>query len=186
MIQCFCRHVFIKNHHHLLTPLSTVINQKRSESLERPGLSRAHSLRMHGISCGEEGLKRVCSAPQLGDQDKGSLLKRKLSVSDTEPCVVDSGNSKHKKQGQWPILLFKSLLLLISHQKLKAYNSSNGAYSLIAHFNIDGLGRHSPTLCCVYPTLILIQILNKNKQQTTNIMTYLVTYLCQGCLENEL
>ncbi|XP_038569340.1 LON peptidase N-terminal domain and ring finger 1, like [Micropterus salmoides] len=80
-------------HHHL------DYQEKRSESLERPGLSRAHSLRMHGISCGEEGLKRVCSAPQLGDQDKGSLLKRKLSVSDTEPCVVDNGNSKHKKQG---------------------------------------------------------------------------------------
>ncbi|XP_022614288.1 LON peptidase N-terminal domain and RING finger protein 1 [Seriola dumerili] len=80
-------------HHHLDN------QEKRWESLERPGLSRAHSLRMHGSSCGEEGLKRVCSAPQLGDQDKGSLLKRKLSVSDTEPCVVDSGSSKHKKQG---------------------------------------------------------------------------------------
>ncbi|XP_051239617.1 LON peptidase N-terminal domain and ring finger 1, like [Dicentrarchus labrax] len=80
-------------HHHLDN------QEKRWESLERPGLSRAHSLRMHGSSCGEEGLKRVCSAPQLGDQDKGSLLKRKLSVSDTESCVVDSGSSKHKKQG---------------------------------------------------------------------------------------
>ncbi|KAM9363161.1 LON peptidase N-terminal domain and RING finger protein 1 [Symphorus nematophorus] len=80
-------------HHHLDN------QEKRWESLERPGLSRAHSLRMHGSSCGEEGLKRVCSAPQLGDQEKGSLLKRKLSVSDTEPCVVDSGSSKHKKQG---------------------------------------------------------------------------------------
>uniref|UniRef100_A0A3B4Z524 LON peptidase N-terminal domain and RING finger protein 1-like n=1 Tax=Stegastes partitus TaxID=144197 RepID=A0A3B4Z524_9TELE len=74
-------------------------HQKRWESLERPGLSRALSLRVHGSSCGEEGLKRVCSAPQLGDQEKGSLLKRKLSVSDTEPCVVSSGSSKHKKQG---------------------------------------------------------------------------------------
>ncbi|XP_073322972.1 LON peptidase N-terminal domain and RING finger protein 1 [Pagrus major] len=73
--------------------------ERRWESLERPCLSRAHSLRMQGSSCGEEGLKRVCSAPQLGDQDKGSLLKRKLSVSDTEPCVVYSGSSKHKKQG---------------------------------------------------------------------------------------
>lgn len=73
--------------------------QKRWESLERSGLSRAHSLRVRGLSGGEEGLKRVCSAPQLGDQEKGSLLKRKLSVSDTEPYVVDSGSSKHKKQG---------------------------------------------------------------------------------------
>lgn len=78
-------------HHHLDN------QEKRWESLERPGLSRAHSLRMHVSNCGEEGLKRVCSAPQLGDQEKGSLLKRKLSVSDTETCVVD--NSKHKKQG---------------------------------------------------------------------------------------
>uniref|UniRef100_A0A8C9Z0C6 LON peptidase N-terminal domain and ring finger 1 n=1 Tax=Sander lucioperca TaxID=283035 RepID=A0A8C9Z0C6_SANLU len=71
--------------------------------LERPGLSRAHSLRMHGSSCVEEGLKRVCSAPQLGDEDKASLLKRKLSVSDTEHCVVDNGGSKLQKQGQWPV-----------------------------------------------------------------------------------
>ncbi|KAK1885757.1 LON peptidase N-terminal domain and RING finger protein 1 [Dissostichus eleginoides] len=72
--------------------------ERRGESLERPGLSRAHSLRMYGLSCGEEGLKRVCSAPQLGDEDKGSPLKRKLSVSDTEHCVVGSGGSKSKKQ----------------------------------------------------------------------------------------
>nr|XP_020481588.1 LON peptidase N-terminal domain and RING finger protein 1 [Labrus bergylta] len=73
--------------------------EKRWESLERQGLSRAHSLRVHTSDCGEEGLKRVCSAPQLGDQEKGSLLKRKLSTSDTEPCLVASGSSKHKKQG---------------------------------------------------------------------------------------
>ncbi|XP_031158621.2 LON peptidase N-terminal domain and ring finger 1, like [Sander lucioperca] len=80
-------------HHHLDN------QEKRWESLERPGLSRAHSLRMHGSSCVEEGLKRVCSAPQLGDEDKASLLKRKLSVSDTEHCVVDNGGSKLQKQG---------------------------------------------------------------------------------------
>ncbi|XP_040002024.1 LON peptidase N-terminal domain and ring finger 1, like [Xiphias gladius] len=80
-------------HHHLDN------QEKRWESLERPGLSRAHSLRMHGSGCAEEGLKRVCSAPQLGDQEKGSLLKRKLSVSDVEPCIVACGSSKHKKQG---------------------------------------------------------------------------------------
>ncbi|XP_034754127.1 LON peptidase N-terminal domain and ring finger 1, like [Etheostoma cragini] len=80
-------------HHHLDN------QEKRWESLERPGLSRAHSLRTHGSSSVEEGLKRVCSAPQLGDEDKASLLKRKLSVSDTEHCVVDNGGSKLKKQG---------------------------------------------------------------------------------------
>lgn len=61
---------------------------------------------MHGPACGEEGLKRVCSAPQLGDQEKVSLLKRKLSVSDTEHCVVDRGSSKYKKQGQKTIYFF--------------------------------------------------------------------------------
>ncbi|XP_029907810.1 LON peptidase N-terminal domain and RING finger protein 1 isoform X2 [Myripristis murdjan] len=71
----------------------------RWESLQSPSLSRAHSLRSHSSSCGEEGLKRVCSAPQLGDQEKGTLLKRKLSVSDSEPFFVCSGGSKHKKQG---------------------------------------------------------------------------------------
>lgn len=72
----------------------------RWESLQSPSLSRAHSLRSHSSSCGEEGLKRVCSAPQLGDQEKGTLLKRKLSVSDSEPFFVCSGGSKHKKQGE--------------------------------------------------------------------------------------
>ncbi|KAG5285701.1 hypothetical protein AALO_G00006410 [Alosa alosa] len=70
----------------------------RSESLERSGLSRAHSLRTHG-GIGEEGLKRVCSAPQLGDQEKALLLKRKLSSSGAGSSVVHSGANKHKKQG---------------------------------------------------------------------------------------
>ena len=86
------------NHQHAPHPASGM--QRRWESLERGGLSRAHSLRVHGPSCGEEGLKRVCSAPQLGDQDKGSLLKRKWSVSDAEPPAVGRGSSKYKKQGQ--------------------------------------------------------------------------------------
>uniref|UniRef100_H3BYT0 LON peptidase N-terminal domain and ring finger 1 n=1 Tax=Tetraodon nigroviridis TaxID=99883 RepID=H3BYT0_TETNG len=86
------------------------MEKRRWESLERHGLSRAHSLRIHGSSCGDEGLKRVCSAPQLGDREKGSLLKRKLSVSDTEPSVVDTGNSKYKKQVHWLI----NCLFLIS------------------------------------------------------------------------
>ncbi|KAM3864958.1 LON peptidase N-terminal domain and RING finger protein 1 [Diretmus argenteus] len=69
------------------------------ECFEHPGLSRAHSLRTHSSACGEEGLKRVCSAPQLGHQEKASLLKRKLSVSDSVECTVYSGGSKLKKQG---------------------------------------------------------------------------------------
>ncbi|XP_052320415.1 LON peptidase N-terminal domain and RING finger protein 1-like isoform X2 [Oncorhynchus keta] len=75
----------------------------RSGSLERSGLSRGHSMRAHGPGLGlgslDEGLKRVCSAPQLGDQEKGVLLKRKLSASEGGPHVVYSHGSKHKKQG---------------------------------------------------------------------------------------
>ncbi|XP_036373313.1 LON peptidase N-terminal domain and RING finger protein 1-like [Megalops cyprinoides] len=76
----------------------------RSESLERPGLSRAQSLRTHGppggAAGGEEGLKRVCSAPQLGDQEKGTLLKRKLSASEAGSSLIHSQGNKHKKQGE--------------------------------------------------------------------------------------
>ncbi|XP_064860131.1 LON peptidase N-terminal domain and RING finger protein 1-like isoform X3 [Oncorhynchus nerka] len=73
----------------------------RSGSLERSGLGRAHSMRAHGPGPGgvDEGLKRVCSAPQLGDQEKGMLLKRKLTFSEGGPHVVYSHGSKHKKQG---------------------------------------------------------------------------------------
>ncbi|XP_056115646.1 LON peptidase N-terminal domain and ring finger 1, like [Rhinichthys klamathensis goyatoka] len=80
-------------------PSKTSEKPGRSESLERSGLSRAHSLRAHGIGGGvEEGLKRVSSAPQLGDPEKGTLLKRKLSVSEAGPSVAYSHGSKYKKQ----------------------------------------------------------------------------------------
>ncbi|MEQ2165374.1 hypothetical protein GOODEAATRI_016153, partial [Goodea atripinnis] len=69
--------------------LSCVTIQKRCESPERPSLSRAQSLRMHSYNTSEEGLKRVSSAPQLGNQDKGSLLKRKLSVKYVVTTVLD-------------------------------------------------------------------------------------------------
>uniref|UniRef100_W5N9E2 LON peptidase N-terminal domain and ring finger 1 n=1 Tax=Lepisosteus oculatus TaxID=7918 RepID=W5N9E2_LEPOC len=73
------------------------------EGLEKPGLSRAHSLRGQsrlGSPAGEEGLKRVSSAPQLCGQDKGALLKRKLSSSEQGPSVAVVGRNKHKKQGE--------------------------------------------------------------------------------------
>ncbi|XP_072318947.1 LON peptidase N-terminal domain and RING finger protein 1 [Eucyclogobius newberryi] len=73
--------------------------ERRWESLDRSGPSRALSPQTHGSTSADEGLKRVCSAPQLGGQEQGSQLKRKLSVSETEHCVVASGNSKHKRQG---------------------------------------------------------------------------------------
>ncbi|XP_077079512.1 LON peptidase N-terminal domain and RING finger protein 1 [Siphateles boraxobius] len=82
---------------HLLSKTSE--KPGRSESLERSGLSRAHSLRAQGIGGGvEEGLKRVSSAPQLGDPEKGALLKRKLSMSDAGSSVAYSHGSKYKKQ----------------------------------------------------------------------------------------
>lgn len=72
----------------------------RSERPERSGLSRTHSLRAHGLSGAvEEGLKRVCSAPQLSDPEKGTLLKRKLSVSEPGPGIAYSHGSKYKKHG---------------------------------------------------------------------------------------
>ncbi|XP_066499911.1 LON peptidase N-terminal domain and ring finger 1 [Hoplias malabaricus] len=72
----------------------------RSESLERSSLSRAYSLRGHTLGVAkEEGLKRVSSAPQLGDQDKGALLKRKHSGSEAGSGVVNTHSSKYKKQG---------------------------------------------------------------------------------------
>ncbi|KAJ8001058.1 hypothetical protein DPEC_G00187230 [Dallia pectoralis] len=74
-----------------------------SENVESSGLIRTHSLRGigpdRGLAVVTEGLKRVCSAPQLGDQEKGSLLKRKLVAPEGGPHVVYSHRSKHKKQG---------------------------------------------------------------------------------------
>ncbi|KAG7461845.1 hypothetical protein MATL_G00195420 [Megalops atlanticus] len=71
------------------------------ENVEHSGLSRASSLRVHGRLGGsgpEEGMKRVSSAPQLGDQDKGVMLKRKLSICEAGSSVIDNGGNKHKKQ----------------------------------------------------------------------------------------
>ncbi|KAL4640565.1 LON peptidase N-terminal domain and RING finger protein 1 [Arapaima gigas] len=93
------------------TPLSVThqaaVTPKQSEQLEEqqdngPGrctLSRTQSLRAGGPGA-EEGLKRVCSAPQLGSQDKGAFLKRKLSASEVGHSLVHSGGNKHKKQGE--------------------------------------------------------------------------------------
>ncbi|KAJ8416494.1 hypothetical protein AAFF_G00357820 [Aldrovandia affinis] len=74
----------------------------RLESTEPSCLSRAATLHASGHLGGsgtEEGLKRVSSAPQLGGQDKGVLLKRKLSFSEAGPSLTHRGGNKHKKQG---------------------------------------------------------------------------------------
>lgn len=91
--------------------------QKISESLEGKFLSRAQSIRVDSLKS-EEGLKRVFSAPQLRTQEKGSLLKRKLSLSDVENHVVDRANIKHKKQGllyyfSTSILFFFIFIILV-------------------------------------------------------------------------
>ncbi|XP_053359764.1 LON peptidase N-terminal domain and ring finger 1, like [Clarias gariepinus] len=66
------------------------------ESSEPSGLTRAQSLRAHVAGGAKgEGLKRVSSAPQLGE--KGALLKRKLSGLEAGPEVMESGDTKHKK-----------------------------------------------------------------------------------------
>lgn len=66
--------------------------------MEPSGLIRAQSLRAHTVGGARgEGLKRVSSAPQLGE--KGALLKRKLSGLEAGPEVVENGDTKHKKHG---------------------------------------------------------------------------------------
>lgn len=47
----------------------------------------------------KDGLKRVSSEPLLSSQDKGALLKRKLSLSEQDATVSEDGRNKHKKQG---------------------------------------------------------------------------------------
>ncbi|XP_035377689.1 LON peptidase N-terminal domain and ring finger 1, like isoform X1 [Electrophorus electricus] len=85
----------------VLGQTSCVQKLSRPESLERSGLNRAHSLRVYGLGGAEkEGLKRVCSAPQLGDQEKGTLLKRKLSGTEAWPGLPSCHGNKHKRQGE--------------------------------------------------------------------------------------
>lgn len=74
------------------------VPQTLEESLEPSGLIRAQSLRAHVVGGARgEGLKRVSSAPQLGEQ--GALLKRKLSRLEAGPEGVENSDSKHKKHG---------------------------------------------------------------------------------------
>nr|XP_005299199.1 LON peptidase N-terminal domain and RING finger protein 1 isoform X1 [Chrysemys picta bellii] len=47
-----------------------------------------------------DGLKRVSSEPLLSSQEKGALLKRKLSLSEQDAIVSEDGRSKHKKPGE--------------------------------------------------------------------------------------
>ncbi|XP_058245723.1 LON peptidase N-terminal domain and ring finger 1, like isoform X2 [Hemibagrus wyckioides] len=81
----------------LLVPTCESV-QTLEECSEPSGLIRAQSLRAHMVGgVRGEGLKRVSSAPQLGD--KGALLKRKLSGLEVGPEVVETSDTKHKKHG---------------------------------------------------------------------------------------
>ncbi|KAK3540070.1 hypothetical protein QTP70_025377 [Hemibagrus guttatus] len=81
----------------LLVPTCESV-QTLEECSEPSGLIRAQSLRAHMVGgVRGEGLKRVSSAPQLGE--KGALLKRKLSGLEVGPEVVETSDNKHKKHG---------------------------------------------------------------------------------------
>lgn len=47
----------------------------------------------------EDCLKRVSSEPLLSVQEKGALLKRKLSLLEQDVIVNEDGRNKLKKQG---------------------------------------------------------------------------------------
>ncbi|XP_042727725.1 LON peptidase N-terminal domain and RING finger protein 1 [Lagopus leucura] len=77
----------------------------RSEVLEPAigSLNRAqsaHALNSTKALAKEDGLKRVSSEPLLSGQEKGALLKRKLSFSEQDTVVCEDGRNKHKKQGE--------------------------------------------------------------------------------------
>ncbi|XP_074010885.1 LON peptidase N-terminal domain and RING finger protein 1 [Numenius arquata] len=60
----------------------------------------AHALNSMKDLAKEDGLKRVSSEPLLSGQEKGALLKRKLSFSEQDTVVCEDGRNKHKKQGE--------------------------------------------------------------------------------------
>lgn len=59
----------------------------------------AHSLNSAGNIAKDDELKRVSSEPLLSIQEKGALLKRKLSLSEQDFMVFEDGSNKHKKPG---------------------------------------------------------------------------------------
>ncbi|XP_030904743.2 LON peptidase N-terminal domain and RING finger protein 1 [Melopsittacus undulatus] len=74
----------------VLEPVSGSLNRAQS----------AHALNSTKNLAKEDGLKRVSSEPLLSGQEKGALLKRKLSLSEQDTVVCDDGRNKHKKQGE--------------------------------------------------------------------------------------
>ncbi|XP_072718345.1 LON peptidase N-terminal domain and RING finger protein 1 isoform X1 [Ciconia boyciana] len=74
----------------VLEPVSGSLNRAQS----------AHALNSTKDLAQEDGLKRVSSEPLLSGQEKGALLKRKLSFSEQDAVVCEDGRNKHKKQGE--------------------------------------------------------------------------------------
>lgn len=74
----------------VLEPVSGSLNRAQS----------AHALNSTKDLAKEDGLKRVSSEPLLSGQEKGALLKRKLSFSEQDTVVCEDGRNKHKKQGE--------------------------------------------------------------------------------------
>uniref|UniRef100_A0A672U9Z0 LON peptidase N-terminal domain and ring finger 1 n=1 Tax=Strigops habroptila TaxID=2489341 RepID=A0A672U9Z0_STRHB len=74
----------------VLEPVSGSLNRAQS----------AHALNSTKDPAKEDGLKRVSSEPLLSGQEKGALLKRKLSLSEQDTVVCEDGRNKHKKQGE--------------------------------------------------------------------------------------
>ncbi|KAJ6668613.1 hypothetical protein lerEdw1_012095 [Lerista edwardsae] len=60
----------------------------------------AHSLNSAGKMAKDDELKRVSSEPLLSIQEKGALLKRKLSLSEQDFMICEDGRNKYKKQGE--------------------------------------------------------------------------------------
>ncbi|NWH57071.1 LONF1 protein, partial [Geococcyx californianus] len=74
----------------ILEPVSGSLNRTQS----------AHALNSTEDLAKEDGLKRVSSEPLLSGQEKGALLKRKLSFSEQDTVICEDGRNKHKKQGE--------------------------------------------------------------------------------------
>ncbi|VFV36155.1 lon peptidase n-terminal domain and [Lynx pardinus] len=91
---------------HSATELSPEQNEEIPEvtsELIKGSLNRAWSaqaINSTEMPAREDCLKRVSSEPLLSVQEKGALLKRKLSLLDQDVIVDEDGRNKLKKQGE--------------------------------------------------------------------------------------
>ncbi|XP_059541514.1 LON peptidase N-terminal domain and RING finger protein 1 isoform X3 [Myotis daubentonii] len=93
---------------HSASELSPEQNEEIPETPAEPvkgSLNRARSaqaINSTEMSTREDCLKRVSSEPLLSVQEKGALLKRKLSLLEQDVIVNEDGRNKLKKQGEMP------------------------------------------------------------------------------------